>query len=110
MVRSMLILGLALAATLAQAHDHMPAIDDSQPEAARIRMCSRMADVALQALNERDKGLPMRQYQEDGGDEPRLANQIIQAVYAEPQVSSPKKARTFGRAKCNEFLQAQGNN
>lgn len=103
-LRGALALGLVLAATLAQAHDHMPAIDDSNPDAARIRLCSRMADVALQALNERDKGQAMKQYQEDGSDEPLLANQIIQAVYAEPQISSPKRAMTFGRAKCNEFL------
>jgi hypothetical protein len=51
----------------------------------------------------------MKTYREDGADEPKLANEIIQAVYAEPQISSPKKALTFGRARCNEFLLNQKN-
>jgi hypothetical protein len=109
MMRGFLAMSLVLAAALAQAHDHMPVIDDSHPDAARIRMCSRMADVALQALNDRDKDRPMKTYREDGADEPKLANEIIQAVYAEPQISSPKKALTFGRARCNEFLLNQKN-
>lgn len=103
-MKTLLLVCLLLAAPVAQAHDHMPAIDDSHPDAARIRLCSRMADVALQALNDRDKGRPMKQYQEEGADEPKLANEIIRAVYGEPQVSSPKKAMTYGRARCNEFL------
>lgn len=103
-MKALLFVFLLLAASVVQAHDHMPAIDDSQPDAARIRLCSRMADVALQALNDRDKGRPMKQYQEDGADEPRFANEIIRAVYGEPQISSPKKAMVYGRARCNEFL------
>lgn len=103
-MKALLIILLALAAPLAQAHGHMPALDDSHPDAAKIKLCSRMADVALEALNDRDKGRPLKTYQEDGADEPKLANEIIRAVYAEPQIASPKKALTFGRARCNEFL------
>ena len=108
-MKALLFIFLVLSASVVQAHDPMPAIDDSHPDAARIKLCSRMADVALQALNDRDKGRPMKTYQEDGADEPKLANEIIQAVYGEPQISSPKKALTFGRARCNEFLRNQKN-
>lgn len=104
------VLGCVLLAGACQAaaHDHMPAIDDSNPDAPRIRLCGRMVDVALQALNDRDKGRPVKIYQEDGTVEPKIANAIARAVYEEPMISSPKKAISFGRARCNELLQDTG--
>jgi hypothetical protein len=109
-MKALLFIALMLgAASAVQAHDHMPVIDDSHPDAPRIRLCSRMVDVALQALNDRDKGRPMKLYQEDGSNEPKIANEIARAVFEEPQISSPKKAISFGRARCNELLLNQKN-
>ncbi|PKO92369.1 MAG: hypothetical protein CVU16_06890 [Betaproteobacteria bacterium HGW-Betaproteobacteria-10] len=79
-------------------------IDDSMPEAQKIRFCERVRDHALQTFYNRDKGRPMKLYAEDGSDGARITNFIIRRIYEEPQISSPKKAETFGRATCNEMM------
>lgn len=103
-LRPILALATLLAAPAALAHAHVPPPDEGNPDAWKIKLCSRMSDVALQALGDRDKGSPMKLYEEDG-EQAQLANAIIRQIYAEPQVSSPKKAMVFGRGKCNEFLE-----
>ena len=74
------------------------------PDAQKIRFCERIRDFALQAFHDRDKGLPMKVFAEDGSDGARIANFVIKRIYEEPQISSPKKAETFGRATCNEMM------
>lgn len=91
---------------LAWAHGHPAAIDPAAPDAWKYRLCGEMSTVAIQALHERENGRAMKQYDEDGTPGPRLANAIIRKVYAEPGIASPKRADTFGRAFCNEQLQA----
>ena len=46
----------------------------------------------------------MKLFDEDGSDGARITNHIIKRIYEEPQISSPKKAETFGRATCNEMM------
>jgi hypothetical protein len=87
------------------AHGHPAPIDDGSPDAWKFRLCSEMSFVALQALYDRDKGRPPRNYAEDGGPGPRIANAIVRKVYEEPGISSPKRAEAFGRGYCNEQLQ-----
>lgn len=93
-----------LAVSSAMAHGHGGPIDDSMPDAQRIRFCERGRDHALQAFYNRDKGRPMKLFDEDGSDGARITNHIIRRIYDEPQISSPKKAETFGRATCNEMM------
>jgi hypothetical protein len=88
--------------TLAAAHGHPGVIDPAHPEAAKYTLCSAMSTVAIQALHDRDRGRPMKEYADDGGPGPQIANAIIRKVYAEPGISSPKRAETFGRAYCME--------
>ena len=104
MKRVMLVLMTLLVASGAMAHGHAGPIDDSMPDAQRIRFCERVRDHALQAFYSRDKGRPMKLFDEDGGDGARITNHIIRRIYDEPQISSPKKAETFGRATCNEMM------
>lgn len=92
------------AASAAQAHAHVPHIDESNPDAWKIKLCGQMSDIAVQALSDRDKNRPMKLYEEDG-EPAKLANAIIRRVYEEPQIGSPKKAMVFGRGQCNEFLE-----
>ncbi|PKO48688.1 MAG: hypothetical protein CVU31_04280 [Betaproteobacteria bacterium HGW-Betaproteobacteria-4] len=101
MKRLALTLVTALVASGAIAHGHPGPVDDSMPDAQRIRFCERVRDHALQAFYNRDKGRPMKLFDEDGGDGARITNHIIRRIYEEPQISSPKKAETFGRATCN---------
>lgn len=79
-------------------------VDDSMPDVQKIRFCERVRDHALQAFYSRDKGRPMKFFDEDGGNGARITNIVIRRIYAEPQISSPKKAETFGRATCNELM------
>lgn len=88
------------------AHGHAVRIDDNMPDAEKIRLCGRIRDIALQAFYERDRGRPMKQFEEDGSHGPRISNIIIQRIYAEPLISSPKKADAFSRATCNEMMGA----
>ncbi|MDP2881759.1 MAG: hypothetical protein Q8N89_09280 [Azonexus sp.] len=104
MKRSILVLMTLLATTGAIAHGHPGPIDDSMPDAQRIRFCERVRDHALQAFYNRDRGRPMKLFDEDGSDGARITNHIIRRIYDEPQISSPKKAETFGRATCNEIM------
>lgn len=94
-------LTLSLAATGVWAHGGHPATDAAPGSQAAV--CERMVDVAIQTVAERDKGLPMKVYEADGSQVPAIANQIIATVYAEPAISSPKRAAAFGRVRCNEL-------
>lgn len=104
---------LAIAATLcllaavgdAAAHGHPAVVDPDHPEAWKHRLCAEMTTVAIQALHDRDRGQPKRAYPDDGGPGPRIANAIIDKVYSEPSISSPKRAEAIGRGHCNELLQ-----
>ena len=80
------------------------AVDNNMPDAQRMRFCERVRDHALQTFYNRDKGRPMKLFDEDGSDGARITNHIIRRIYAEPQISSPKKAEVFGRAICNEMM------
>lgn len=86
---------------------HAGKIPDDMPDAQKIRFCERVRDHALQALYNRDRGSPMKLYEEDGSHGPRIVNHIIRRIYDEPQISSPKKAEAFGRATCNEMMGTQ---
>ena len=99
---------IALAATAAWPHAQAGKIDDSMPDAQKIRFCERVRDFALQAFYDRDKGRPMKVFVEDGSDGARITNFVIKRIYEEPQISSPKKAETFGRATCNEMMGTKG--
>ena len=104
MKRLALTLLTLLASSGALAHGHPGPIDDSMPDAQRIRFCERVRDHALQAFYNRDKGRLMKLFDEDGSDGARITNRIIRRIYEEPQISSPKKADAFGRATCNEMM------
>ena len=93
-----------LATSTAWSHGHAGKVDDSMPDAQKIRFCERVRDHALQAFYNRDRGRPMKLFEEDGSDGPRITNFIIKRIYEEPQISSPKKAETFGRGTCNELM------
>ena len=98
-----LTLGLMLAGG-ALAHGHPGQVPDDMPDAQKIRFCERVRDHALQAFYNRDRGRPMKLFEEDGSDGARITNHIIKRIYEEPQISSPKKAEAFGRATCNEMM------
>ncbi len=93
-----------LATTAVWPHAHAGKIDDSMPDAQKIRFCERVRDFALQAYYDREKGRPMKVFVEDGSDGARITNHVIKRIYEEPQISSPKKAETFGRATCKEMM------
>ena len=93
-----------LAMTSAFPDAHAGKVDDNMPDAQKIRFCERVRDFALQAFYDRDKGRPMKVFVEDGSDGARITNIVIKRIYEEPQISSPKKAETFGRATCNELM------
>ena len=78
--------------------------DDSVPDAEKIRFCERVRDQALQAFYNRERGRPMKLYDEDGSNGTRVTNIVIRRIYEEPQISSPRKAETFGRGTCNELM------
>lgn len=104
MKRLPLLLLTLLTTSGAWAHGHPAPIDDSMPDAQKIRFCERVRDHALQAFYNRDRGRPMKLFEEDGSDGPRITNHIVRRIYEEPQISSPKKAEAFGRATCNEMM------
>lgn len=93
------LVGLCLPLS-ALAHGHGAGPQEPGSQAA---VCERMVDVAVQAVADRDKGKPMRVYAPDGTQAPGIANQIVEAVYAEPAISSPKRAAPFGRVRCQEL-------
>jgi len=100
---SLILFGLLVFGS-AMAHGHAAHVDDSMPDAQKIRFCERVRDHALQAFYNRDRGRPMKLFDEDGSDGARITNHIIKRIYDEPQISSPKKAEAFGRATCNEMM------
>jgi hypothetical protein len=83
---------------------HAQAADEAMSDTQKMRFCERVRDHALQAFYNRDRGRPMKLFVEDGSDGARITNHIIKRIYEEPQISSPKKAETFGRATCNEMM------
>jgi hypothetical protein len=89
----------------AWSHGHPGSVDPGNPDAWKYRLCGEMVTVAIQALYDRDRGRPMKRYDDDGTPGPRIANGIIGKVYAEPAIASPKRAETFGRGYCMEQLQ-----
>ncbi len=99
---------LALVSGLAWGHGHPANVPADSPDAWKYKLCGEMVTVALQALHDRDKGRPMKGYPEDGGPGPGIANAVTRHVFDEPQISSPKKAETFGRGFCMERLQEEG--
>ncbi len=96
---------LLAAAGGALAHGHPGKIDPAMPDAWKYRLCGEMATVAIQAVHDRDRGKPMREYPADGSKAAELAQAIATRVFAEPQISSPKKAEAFGRGYCMEQVQ-----
>lgn len=108
MKRFPLLLLALLTSTAAMAHGHAAPVDDSMPDAQKIRFCERVRDHALQAFYNRERGTPIKLFDEDGSDGARITNHIIKRIYDEPQISSPKKAETFGRATCNEMMGTKG--
>ena len=104
MIRPLTAAILLLAAGAALPHGGAAKVDDSMPDAQKIRFCERVRDFALQAFYDRERGRPMKVFVEDGSDGPRITNVVIRRIYEEPQISSPKKAETFGRGTCNEMM------
>lgn len=103
-MNKLLIAVLLLASQNLWAHAHAGAIPDDMPDAQKMRFCERVRDFALQAYYDREKGRPMKHFDEDGSHGPRITNHIIRRIYDEPQIGSPKKAEAFGRATCNEMM------
>lgn len=91
----------------AAAHGHPAVVDPDQPDAWKYRLCAEMTTVAIQSMYERDRGQPKRVYSDDGGPGPRIANAIVDKIYNEPAISSPKRAEAIGRSLCNEMLQEE---
>ena len=108
-MKSLLISAIgALCMQIALADDgHAGKVDDRMSNAQKTRFCERVRDHALQTFYNRDKGRPIKLFDEDGSDGARITNHIIRRIYEEPQISSPKKAETFGRATCNEMMGTQ---
>jgi hypothetical protein len=86
------------------ANGQLVAADESMSDAQKIRFCERVRDHALQTYYNRERGQPIKLFSEDGSDGARITNVIVKRIYAEPQISTPKKAEDFGRAKCNEMM------
>lgn len=105
MKRAAACLALLAAMGGALAHGHPGNVDPAMPDAWKYRLCGEMATVAIQALHDRDRGKPMRSYPADGSPASELATAIARRVFEEPQISSPKKAETFGRGYCMEHVQ-----
>ena len=90
--------------TLMVVSGHVLAADGGMPDAQKIRYCERIRDHALQTYYNRERGQPIKLFSEEGSNSARITNVIIKRIYADPQISSPKKAEEFGRAKCNEMM------
>ena len=85
-------------------HGQVLAADEGMSDVQKIRFCERVRDHALQNYYNRERGQPMKLFTEDGSDGARITNTIIKRIYADRQISSPEKAETFGRTKCNEMM------
>ena len=97
-----------LATTAAWPHAHAGKIDDSMPDAQKIRFCERVRDFALQAYYDREKGRPMKVFVEDGLAGADITNVVIRRIYAEPGISTPQAAETLGRETCNAIMGSKG--
>ena len=80
------------------------AADSGMSDVQKVRFCERIRDHALQTYYNRERGQPIKLFAEDGSDGARITNTIIKRIYADLQISTPKKAEDFGRAKCNEMM------
>ncbi len=98
----------ALLGPLAWAPAHAASVQDDMPDTEKMRFCKRIRDHAIQTLYNRDRGTPMKLYEEDGANGPRIINIIIRRIYEDPQISDPQKAATFGQDICNEMMGTQG--
>ena len=90
--------------TLLVLNGQVIAADSGMSDVQKVRFCERIRDHALQTYYNRERGQPIKLFAEDGSDGARITNTIIKKIYAEPQISTPKKAEDFGRAKCNEMM------
>lgn len=102
-----LLMALTVVMSSALAQAGAGSLRDDMPVAQKIRFCERVRDFGLQALYDRDRGRPMRLFEEDGSDGPRITNIVTRRIYAEPQISSPKKAEAVARSLCNEMMGSQ---
>jgi hypothetical protein len=100
-------LAVLLLPGIAAAHGHPGNVAPDSADAWKYQLCGEMAAVAIQSLHDRDKGRAPKTYADDGTRGPAIANIIIQQIFTEPQISSPKKAETFGRAFCMERLRQE---
>ncbi|MCL2346214.1 MAG: hypothetical protein FWC58_10235 [Desulfobulbus sp.] len=81
---------------------------DDMPDAEKMRFCKRIRDHAIQTLYNRDGGSPMRLYEEDGSNGPRIINVIIRRIYEDRGIATPKQAEDFGLATCNQMMGVAG--
>ena len=100
-------LGL-LMMTGAWPHAHAGKVDDSMPDAQKIRFCERVRDFALQAYYDREKGRPMKVFVEDGSAGAHITNVVIKRIYEKPQIATAKAAETLGRETCNVMMGSKG--
>ncbi|WP_133247351.1 hypothetical protein [Azospira sp. I13] len=100
-----LLLGLCVS-TAALAHGHPVAVADDDPEAPRLKLCLQAEAVALNALGDRERGLPLRAPPSGVPHEAFLAA-LAARVHAEPGIRSPKFAQSFARGQCNAYWDAQ---
>jgi hypothetical protein len=80
------------------------AADEAMPEIEKIRFCKRVRDHAIQALYSRDGGSPMKLYNEDGSNGPRIINVIIRHIHAEPRIANPAQAEEYSQATCHDMM------
>jgi len=101
-----LLISLLLLAEVgaAIAHGHPAAVNPDQPDAWKYRLCTEMTTVAIQALHNRERNLPPRVYADDGSLGARMANAIVEKIYAEQSIDSPKRAEAVARSYCSEQL------
>ncbi|MEN9478777.1 MAG: hypothetical protein RLZZ298_172 [Pseudomonadota bacterium] len=90
--------------TLLVLNGQVVAADSGMSDVQKVRFCERIRDHALQTYYNRERGQPIKLFAEDGSDGARITNTIIKRIYADLQISTPKKAEDFGRAKCNEMM------
>ena len=100
-----LLLGLVAPMTTL-AHGHPVAVADDDPEAPRLKLCLQAEAVALNALSDRDKGLPLRPVPE-GASHPEFLAGLAARVHTEPEIRSPKFAQSFARGQCNAYWEAR---
>jgi hypothetical protein len=77
---------------------------NAMPDTQKLRYCERVRDHAVQAFYSRDKGRPMKLFNEDGSDGARITNEVIRGIYADPKISTQLQAENFGRATCNKMM------